>query len=40
MTFGAGEQAEGFYLLLTSRRRKTTGQGITVDGGLHEAFLR
>jgi hypothetical protein len=35
-----GEQAEAFSLLLTSRLRKTTGQVITVDGGLHEAFLR
>lgn len=35
-----GDQAEAFYLLLTNRLSKTTGQVITVDGGLHEAFLR
>jgi NAD(P)-dependent dehydrogenase (short-subunit alcohol dehydrogenase family) len=35
-----GDQAEAFFLLLTSRLSKTTGQIITVDGGLHEAFLR
>jgi rhamnulose-1-phosphate aldolase/alcohol dehydrogenase len=34
------DQAEAFYLLLTRRLSKTTGQVITVDGGLHEAFLR
>ncbi|HEY0790175.1 MAG TPA: SDR family oxidoreductase, partial [Chthoniobacterales bacterium] len=34
------DQAEAFYLLLTKRLSKTTGQVITVDGGLHEAFLR
>ncbi len=34
------DQAEAFYLLLTDRLSKTTGQVITVDGGLHEAFLR
>jgi rhamnulose-1-phosphate aldolase/alcohol dehydrogenase len=34
------DQAEAFYLLLTNRLSKTTGQVITVDGGLHEAFLR
>ena len=34
------DQAEAFFLLLTSRLSKTTGQVITVDGGLHEAFLR
>jgi hypothetical protein len=27
-------------LLLSARLSKTTGQVITVDGGLHEAFLR
>jgi hypothetical protein len=27
-------------LLLSGRLSKTTGQVITVDGGLHEAFLR
>jgi NAD(P)-dependent dehydrogenase (short-subunit alcohol dehydrogenase family) len=34
------DQAEAFFLLLTKRLSKTTGQIITVDGGLHEAFLR
>lgn len=34
------EQAEAIFLLLTDRLRQTTGQVITVDGGLHEAFLR
>jgi len=34
------DQAEAFYLLLTSQLSKTTGQILTVDGGLHEAFLR
>ena len=34
------DQAEAFYILLTNRLSKTTGQVITVDGGLHEAFLR
>ena len=35
-----GDQAEAIFLLLTNRLNKTTGQVITVDGGLHEAFLR
>lgn len=35
-----GDQAEAIFLLLTRRLSKTTGQIITVDGGLHEAFLR
>jgi rhamnulose-1-phosphate aldolase/alcohol dehydrogenase len=34
------DQAEAFYILLTRALSKTTGQVITVDGGLHEAFLR
>lgn len=34
------DQAEAVFLLLTNRLRQTTGQVITVDGGLHEAFLR
>jgi hypothetical protein len=34
------EQAEAFQVLLRNRLRKTTGQVITVDGGLHEAFMR
>ncbi len=34
------DQAEAFFLLITKRLSKTTGQVIAVDGGLHEAFLR
>lgn len=34
------DQAEAYFLLLTQRLSKTTGQVITVDGGLNEAFLR
>jgi NAD(P)-dependent dehydrogenase (short-subunit alcohol dehydrogenase family) len=34
------DQAEAYFLLVTNRLAKTTGQIITVDGGLHEAFLR
>ncbi len=34
------DQAEAYFLLLSQRLSKTTGQVITVDGGLHEAFLR
>jgi rhamnulose-1-phosphate aldolase/alcohol dehydrogenase len=34
------DQSEAYYILLTQRLSKTTGQVITVDGGLHEAFLR
>ena len=34
------DQAEAFFLLVSQRLSKTTGQIITVDGGLHEAFLR
>jgi rhamnulose-1-phosphate aldolase/alcohol dehydrogenase len=34
------DQAEAFFLLVTKRLSKTTGQVIPVDGGLHEAFLR
>ena len=34
------DQAEAFFLLVSNRLSKTTGQVITVDGGLHEAFLR
>ena len=34
------DQAEAFFLLLTDRLSKTTGQIIAVDGGLYEAFLR
>ena len=34
------DQAEAFFILLSRRLAKTTGQIIPVDGGLHEAFLR
>ncbi len=34
------DQAEAIFLLLTKRLSKTTGQIISVDGGLYEAFLR
>ena len=34
------DQAEMAYLLSSSKFGKTTGQIISVDGGLHEAFLR
>jgi NAD(P)-dependent dehydrogenase (short-subunit alcohol dehydrogenase family) len=34
------DQAEAYFILVTNRLSKTTGQVIAVDGGLHEAFLR
>ena len=34
------DQAEAFFLLFSPRLAKTTGQIISVDGGLTEAFLR
>jgi len=34
------DQAEAYFLLVSKRLSKTTGQVITVDGGLHEAFMR
>ena len=34
------DQAEAYFLLLSGRLPRTTGQMITVDGGLNEAFLR
>ncbi len=34
------DQAEAYFILVTQRLSKTTGQILTVDGGLHEAFLR
>ncbi|NTW02813.1 MAG: SDR family oxidoreductase, partial [Oscillochloris sp.] len=34
------DQAEAIFLLLSNRLAQTTGQIISVDGGLHEAFLR
>jgi rhamnulose-1-phosphate aldolase/alcohol dehydrogenase len=36
----AADQAEAMFLLVGDRLAKTTGQIITVDGGLAEAFLR
>jgi len=35
-----GDQAEALYFLASDRSGKTTGQIISVDGGLHEAFMR
>ena len=34
------DQAEAYFIWFSDRLSKTTGQIITVDGGLHEAFLR
>lgn len=34
------DQAEAFFLLLSGRLSKTSGQIIAVDGGLEQAFLR
>ena len=34
------DQAEAVFLLVSGRLAKTTGQVITVDGGLAEAVLR
>lgn len=34
------DQAEAYFLLVSQRLGKTSGQILTVDGGLHEAFLR
>jgi len=34
------DQAEAYFLLVSNRLAKTTGQVLPVDGGLHEAFLR
>ena len=34
------DQAEAFFLLVTQRLSKTTGQVIPVDGGLSDGFLR
>lgn len=34
------DQAEAFFLLVSDRLSKTSGQVISVDGGLYEAFLR
>jgi rhamnulose-1-phosphate aldolase/alcohol dehydrogenase len=35
-----GDQAEAYFLLVSRRLAKTTGQIVAVDGGLTEAFLR
>ena len=34
------DQAEAYFLLVSNRLSKTTGQVVTVDGGLVEAFMR
>jgi rhamnulose-1-phosphate aldolase/alcohol dehydrogenase len=34
------DQAEAYFLLVSNRLSKTTGQILPVDGGLHEGFLR
>ena len=34
------DQAEAYFLNVSQRLSKTTGQVITVDGGLYEAFMR
>jgi rhamnulose-1-phosphate aldolase/alcohol dehydrogenase len=34
------DQAEAYFIWFSDRLSKTTGQVLTVDGGLHEAFLR
>jgi NAD(P)-dependent dehydrogenase (short-subunit alcohol dehydrogenase family) len=34
------DQAEAYFLLISDRLSKTTGQILAVDGGLPEAFLR
>ena len=34
------DQAEAAYLMISGQLSKTTGQIISVDGGLHEAFMR
>ncbi len=34
------DQAEAYFLLVSERLSKTTGQILAVDGGLQEAFLR
>lgn len=39
-SISADDQAEAIVLLLGDRLGKTTGQILSVDGGLHEAFLR
>jgi rhamnulose-1-phosphate aldolase/alcohol dehydrogenase len=39
-TVSPEDQAEAICFLLSDRSRCTTGQVLSVDGGLHEAFLR
>ena len=39
-TITPADQAEAYFLLVSKRLSKTTGQIIAVDGGLNEAFLR
>lgn len=39
-TITPSDQAEAAYLLVSGQLSKTTGQILSVDGGLHEAFLR
>jgi NAD(P)-dependent dehydrogenase (short-subunit alcohol dehydrogenase family) len=34
------DQAEAYFMWVSDRLSKSTGQILTVDGGLHEAFLR
>ena len=34
------DQSEAAYLMISGQLSKTTGQIISVDGGLHEAFMR
>lgn len=34
------DQAEAYFMWVSDRLSKSTGQVLTVDGGLHEAFLR
>jgi rhamnulose-1-phosphate aldolase/alcohol dehydrogenase len=36
----SSDQAEAYFMWVSDRLSKSTGQVITVDGGLHEAFLR
>ena len=40
LAIAPNDQAEVAYLLISDTFSKTTGQIISVDGGLHEAFLR
>jgi rhamnulose-1-phosphate aldolase/alcohol dehydrogenase len=39
-SISVADQAEAIFLFLSNRLGKTTGQILTVDGGLQEAFLR